>query len=29
MTVLENILIGFDYQASYTYFEAILDYQDF
>ena len=23
MTVLENILIGFDYQASYTYFEAI------
>ena len=24
MTVLENVLIGFDYQASYTYFEAIL-----
>jgi branched-chain amino acid transport system ATP-binding protein len=24
MTVLENILIGFDYQAEYTYFEAIL-----
>ena len=23
MTVLENILIGFDYQAAYTYFEAI------
>ena len=24
MSVLENVLIGFDYQASYTYFEAIL-----
>lgn len=23
MTVMENILIGFDYQAEYTYFEAI------
>ncbi len=24
MTVLDNVLIGFDHQASYTYFEAIL-----
>ncbi|MCP4969908.1 MAG: ABC transporter ATP-binding protein [Arcobacter sp.] len=24
MTVLDNVLIGFDYQATYTYFEAIL-----
>ncbi len=23
MTVMDNVLIGFDYQATYTYFEAI------
>ncbi|WP_320033612.1 ABC transporter ATP-binding protein [Halarcobacter sp.] len=29
MTVLENILIGFDYQAEYTYLEAILRFPRF
>ncbi len=29
MTVLDNILIGFDYQASYTYLEAMLRFPRF